>query len=191
MAIQSLAGDHCACVTGSSPLVTILGYPPSACATHTCGDPLMLEMKLTHFPSGEKLGPTALPTRAMRATAAATSLFLPEGGVCPTRIAGMQKARAAAAIFLLNILISLLRHGSGFRYAFICGERVSILAIFGTFGDSGNPNNLPSSYYTLPPLPPPYSSQIIPIWRRFVPNRRWDRWLQSRTCRLNAFLLFD
>ncbi len=73
MAIQSLAGDHCACVTGSSPLVTILGYPPSAGATHTCGDPLMLEMKLTHFPSGEKLGPTALPTRAMRATAAATS----------------------------------------------------------------------------------------------------------------------
>ncbi len=35
----------------------------------------MLEIKLTHFPSGEKLGELALPTRAIRATAAATSCF--------------------------------------------------------------------------------------------------------------------
>src|SRR5215467_8525829 len=35
----------------------------------------MLEMKLTHLPSGEKRGAAALPTRAMRATAAATSSF--------------------------------------------------------------------------------------------------------------------
>jgi hypothetical protein len=32
----------------------------------------MLEIKLTHFPSGEKLGDVALPTRAIRATDAAT-----------------------------------------------------------------------------------------------------------------------
>src|SRR5580765_7844374 len=78
-AIQSLAGDHSCCVTGSSPLVTMRGYPPSAGTIHTCGDPLMLEMKLTHLPSGENLGAAALPTRAIRATAAATSAGLEDG----------------------------------------------------------------------------------------------------------------
>src|SRR5439155_20787434 len=80
-AIQSLAGDHSCCVTGSSPLVTMRGYPPSAGTIHTCGEPLILEIKLTHLPSGENLGAAALPTRAMRATAAATSADLLALGV--------------------------------------------------------------------------------------------------------------
>src|SRR5438270_1664020 len=83
-AIQSPAGDHSAWVTGSSPLVTMRGNPPSDGTIHACGDPLMFEMKLTHLPSGEKLGLPALPTRAMRATAAATSLAL--GGVFPASL---------------------------------------------------------------------------------------------------------
>src|SRR5262249_2138901 len=79
-AIQSLAGDHSSCVTGSSPLVTMRGYPPCAGTIQTCGAPLMLEIKLTHLSSGENPGATALETRAIRATAAATSCDLPVAG---------------------------------------------------------------------------------------------------------------
>src|SRR6266481_1510584 len=92
------------------------GYPPSAGTIHTCGAPLMLEMKLTHFPSGEKLGELALPTRAIRATAAATSVFGlvagaagwalaagADGWLCPAEIALMQQARTAKADLRFNI----------------------------------------------------------------------------------------
>src|ERR1044071_5131837 len=104
MASQSLAGDHCACVTGPSPLVTIRGYPPPAGRTKNCGDPLMFEMKPTHLPSGEKLGPTALPTRAILATAAATSfLSLACGWARAPGIDGMTRASTTAAAFLWNI----------------------------------------------------------------------------------------
>src|SRR6185312_17102045 len=48
----------------------------------------MLEIKLTHLPSGEKVGATADPTRASRATSAASfvfcgsTFFCAEGGLC-------------------------------------------------------------------------------------------------------------
>ena len=55
--------------------VTIARIPPSEGTIQTCGEPLMLEIKLTHFPSGEKLGLVALSTRAMRATNGFGNIF--------------------------------------------------------------------------------------------------------------------
>src|SRR5437667_6685486 len=81
-AIQSLAGDHSASITGSSPFVTMRGKPPSAGMTQACGTPLMFEMKLIHLPSGENTGRPALPTRAIRATVAAISADLAEPVFC-------------------------------------------------------------------------------------------------------------
>jgi hypothetical protein len=75
-------------------------------------------MKLTHLPSGEKLGPTALPTRAIRATATARSLFCEdddalccEGGLVWEKTANgsmaeTESVRTATADLLLNMLIS-------------------------------------------------------------------------------------
>src|SRR5579859_6924164 len=82
------------------------GYPPSAGTTHTCGVPLRFEMKLTHLPSGEKLGLLALPTRAMRATAAATSAFCLSGGWdWPASIPEALSAKTAV-INLVNMAVS-------------------------------------------------------------------------------------
>src|SRR5689334_422256 len=64
----------------------------------------MLEMKLTHLPSGEKLGELALPTRAMRATAAVRSCDLvPDGAVfwpvpCPNAATPRQFINATIEI---------------------------------------------------------------------------------------------
>jgi hypothetical protein len=61
-------------------------------------------MKLTHFPSGEKLGELALPTRAMRATAAVRPCDLvPAGAVfwpvpCPNAATPRQLINATIEI---------------------------------------------------------------------------------------------
>src|ERR1041385_1592404 len=96
----------------------------------------MLEIKLTHLPSGEKLGLLALPTRAMRDTAVATSLFcLSAAGACAfsaacaARAVGRQNARVAV-INVLTMLISLLcigRMDRVFNYQFLAVS--AILAI--------------------------------------------------------------
>jgi hypothetical protein len=78
-----------------------------------------LEIKLTHFPSGEKLGELALPTRAIRATAAARSVFAlaaapagwalgaeATGWLCPAEIALMQQTRTAKADLRFNMVSS-------------------------------------------------------------------------------------
>jgi hypothetical protein len=66
----------------------------------------MLEMKLTHLPFGEKLGLLALPTRAIRATATATSDFCLFGeGDCAKKMAGTKNTKAVV-MTLLSMLIS-------------------------------------------------------------------------------------
>jgi len=61
----------------------------------------MLEMKLTHFPSAEKLGDVALPTRAIRATDAARSVFsFAWGRPCADKVAHMQQTEIAKTVVL-------------------------------------------------------------------------------------------
>src|SRR5262249_20342329 len=89
------------------------GYPPSAGTIQTCGVPLMFEMKLTHLPSGENRGATALPTRAIRATAVATSCDLADEGaefwlaVC-ARTAAPTQLTAATTQTRPNLMSTLL-----------------------------------------------------------------------------------
>src|SRR5215472_15797923 len=96
--IQSEVGDQRAEPTGSVPLVTWMGQPPSLGTTQICGVPLRSETNAICVPSGEKLGELARPTAAMRVTSVSTDSEAQKGTARSRQIASSRARRMAGLL---------------------------------------------------------------------------------------------